>query len=93
MKTGYGKEVDEMLALIMEYAGDLISSRICEDMPQEAYDLPTPEQRTALQRDYHNWNGDPHEIASELNPDGTTYYFMPNAGPWLEFFADKLRSK
>jgi Lar family restriction alleviation protein len=71
------------LAELMEQGGNLISRQICEDMRQKAYGIFSPEEKDELERQYHDWNGDPEEFFPG--------YFMPNAWVWLGFYAAKFR--
>lgn len=71
------------LAELMEQGAALIWRQVCEDMSEVAYNLFTQEEKDALEKAYHDHNGDPQDF--------TPGYFCPQAGLWLDYYADKFR--
>ncbi|RLG37698.1 MAG: hypothetical protein DRN91_04810 [Candidatus Alkanophagales archaeon] len=71
------------LAELMEQGGSLIWRQICEDMSPVAYNIFSCEEKDALEKAYHEWNGDPEEFEPS--------YFCPQAGLWLDYYAAMFR--
>jgi hypothetical protein len=71
------------LSELMKQGAALIWRRVCEDISPEAREVLTAEEKDALSKEYHEWNGDPHEF--------TPGHFNIQGGLWLDFFAAKFK--
>lgn len=50
------------IAYLLEQGSDAIFKRICEDMHPDVFELFTQEEKDRMEREYHEWNGDPEEF-------------------------------
>lgn len=71
------------LAELMEQGASLIWRQVCEDMSDVAYNVFDEEEKDALPKAYHEWNGD----SGDFEPG----FFCPQAGLWLDFYAARFR--
>lgn len=81
------KELAFLVALAKEGAGRM-SSRICDDLdgqPRAAWETFTPQEKDAMTKGYHHWNGDPEE----WEPG----FYGLGAGMWLSYLASRLEGR
>lgn len=81
------KELRFLVALAKQGA-DRMSSRICDDLegePHAIFETFTTEEKDAMMKGYHHWNGDPEE----WEPG----WWGLGAGMWLSYLVARLEGK
>lgn len=81
------KELRFLIALT-KYGANRMSSRICDDLegePAAIFETFTTEEKDAMMKGYHQWNGDPQE----WEPG----WWGLGAGMWLSYLAARLEGK
>lgn len=81
------KELQFLIALAKEGASRM-SSRICDDLdgePKAIWETFTTEEKDAMTKGFHNWNGDPEE----WEPG----WWGLGAGMWLSYLVARLEGK
>jgi len=56
----------QLTAKLLDLAADTFSNHGCNDVSEEMYEGWTKEQRQALVKEFHEWNGDPEEYDPEF---------------------------
>ncbi len=81
------KELHFLVALAKQGA-DRMSSRICDDLegePDAIFETFTTDEKDAMMKGYHHWNGDPEE----WEPG----WWGLGAGMWLSYLVARLEGK
>lgn len=62
------EHVISMVSKLLEMSDDIFSNHSCNDLPDNFFEGMTHEEIRELDKEYHDWNGDPEE--HEEDPDG-----------------------
>lgn len=73
-----------LLDFLVDTAADELSNNCCNDIPYELISNFTHEERVSLDKEYHEWNGDPEEH--------TPRYMPMHDSSMLRFLYEKLKN-
>jgi len=76
----------KFIAILLDMAKDEFANHGCNDLSDELRNFFTKEEQDKLNRDMHNWNGDPEEY--RRGEPLMNYDWL-----WMSFFAGKLRGE
>jgi hypothetical protein len=72
------------VSYLLDQGASAIASRTCEDIIDDANTLFSPSEKDALEKAFHEWNGDPEEYVP-----GT---FSNQGSVWARFYSDKIEN-
>lgn len=78
----------KLTAHLLEMASATFTNNGCNDMPECFFEGWTQEEKEALKREYHEWNGDPEEY-EEGNTDLPDWAIMTFLAAKLEGWKSK----
>lgn len=79
------REQKILASYLLAEASNIFASHGCNDVPVEAFQGTTEDERKSLERAYNEWNGTP-----DGNEDYRDLQHIPDSG-WMDFFAELLR--
>lgn len=77
----------KLLFAMLEHYSDIMGNAVCNDLPREWEAMLTKEEWVALDRQFHEWNGDPenHDPNRIMMMDfSVLYYFQRRLKEELE---------
>lgn len=73
------------VAALLDLASDEFANHGCNDLSEELEALFTQEEWDAMNKEYHEWNGDPEEFIPGII---LSYDWL-----WMSWMAEKLRKE